>query len=51
MTDTRAVSPPSSAVRDRRGVRIALLSAATAILLLGATVACVYGYAAIAHVR
>jgi hypothetical protein len=33
------------------GFRIALLSAATAILLIGATTAGVYGYAAIAFLR
>lgn len=52
MTDMRAAVPlTSSAVRDRRGFRIALLSVATAILLIGATTAGVYGYAAIAHLR
>jgi hypothetical protein len=50
MTDTRAVSPPTPVARDRRGFRIALLSAAAAILLLGAAVAGDDGYAAIAHV-
>lgn len=51
MTDLRAPSAPSSVVRDRRGFRVTLLSAAAAILLLGATAAAVYGYAAIAHLR
>jgi hypothetical protein len=49
MADTRtaATTPPS--FRDRRGLRIALLSAAAAILLLGATAASVYGYVIIAR--
>jgi hypothetical protein len=55
MTDTRAAaspaSPASRMARDRRGFRITLLSAAAAILLLGATTAGVYGYAAIAFLR
>jgi hypothetical protein len=47
MADTRtaATAPPS--VRDRRGLRITLLSVAAAILLLGATAASVYGYVAV----
>jgi hypothetical protein len=49
MTDTRAASSTPPPVRYRPGLRIALLSMATAILLAGAAAACVYGYAAIAH--
>jgi hypothetical protein len=45
--DTWAESAPRT--RDRRGLRIALLSAAAAILLLGATAASVYGYVTIAR--
>jgi len=44
-------SPASGVARDRRGFRIALLSAAAAILLIGATTAGVYGYAAMAFLR
>ncbi len=52
MTELRAAAPPApSVVRDRRGFRIALLSVATAILLIGATTAGIYGYAALAHLR
>lgn len=36
-------------IRVRRGLRITLLSLAAAILLLGATAACVYGYITIRH--
>jgi len=36
-------------VRSRRGLRVALLSLATAILLLGAAVAAVFGYHAITN--
>jgi hypothetical protein len=49
MADTRSAAPapaPPSA-RDRRGLRITLLSAAAAILLIGVTAAGVYGYVAI----
>jgi hypothetical protein len=49
MADTRVAATTPPPVRDRRGLRIALLSAAAAILLLGATVACVYGYVIIAR--
>jgi hypothetical protein len=51
MADTRSAvtNPPS--VRDRRAFRIALLSLAAAILLLGATAAAVYGYDAITQLR
>jgi hypothetical protein len=51
MADTRSavIAPPP--VRDRRGLRITLLSVAAAILLLGATAAAVYGYVAITHLR
>jgi hypothetical protein len=52
MTEMHTAAPPDSpVVRDRRGFRIALLSVATAILLIGAAAAGVYGYAAIAHLR
>ena len=56
MTDTRSAAtaprstrggPPSA--RDRRGLRITLLSLAVTILLLGAAAASVYGYVAISH--
>ena len=48
MTDTRShFGAVPASVRDRRGLRIALLSLATAILLLGAAAAGVYGYVAI----
>ena len=47
MADTRSAVPAPQSVRDRRGLRITLLSAAAAILLLGATAAGVYGYVAI----
>jgi hypothetical protein len=51
MVDTRkpAKAPPSTG--DRRGLRIALLSIAVAILLLGAAAASLYGYAAVIHRR
>ena len=51
MVDTRSAvtNPPS--VRDRRAFRIALLSLAAAILLLGALAAGAYGYDAITHLR
>ncbi len=38
-------------VRVRRGLRIALLSLATAIVLLGAAAATAYGYLAISNAR
>ena len=49
MADMRAAATIPPPVRDRRGLRIALLSAAAAILLLGATAASVYGYVTIAR--
>jgi hypothetical protein len=42
-----STAPPSA--RGRRGLRIALLSLAVTILLLGAATAGAYGYAAINH--
>jgi hypothetical protein len=58
MTEMRAGTSPASptstaapAARDRRGFRIALLSVAATIVLIGATTAGVYGYAAIAFLR
>jgi hypothetical protein len=46
MADTRDMGGP---IGGRRGLRITLLSLATAILLLGAVAAGVYGYLAISH--
>jgi hypothetical protein len=47
MADTRTATAAPPSVRDRRALRIALLSAAATILLLGAAVAGVYGYVAV----
>jgi hypothetical protein len=47
MADTRSAAPAPPSVRGRRGLRVTLLSAAAAILLLGVTAAGVYGYVAI----
>jgi hypothetical protein len=44
--DTRSAAKAPPSTRDRPGLRITLLSLAVAILLLGAAVASVYGYAA-----
>ena len=47
MVDTRSTATAPPSVAGRRGLRITLLSAAAAILLLGATAAGVYGYVAV----
>jgi hypothetical protein len=47
MADTRVAEKAPPSARDRRGLRITLLSVAVAILLLGAAAAAVYGYAAL----
>ena len=49
MTDTRAPSSGPPSVRERPGLRLALLSAASMILLLGALAAGAYGYVAVVH--
>ena len=49
MADTRSAATASRSTRDRRGLRITLLSLAVTILLLGAATASAYGYAAISH--
>jgi hypothetical protein len=47
MADTGPATTAPPSVRDRPGLRITLLSAAAAILLLGATAAGAYGYVAV----
>jgi hypothetical protein len=49
MTDTRAPSRRPGSVRERPGLRLALLSAAVTILMLGVAAAGVYGYVAVVH--
>jgi hypothetical protein len=51
MVDTRKPAQAPPATRDRRGLRITLLSIAVAILLLGTAAAGVYGCAAVIHLR
>jgi len=51
MVDTRKPAKAPSFTRDRRGLRIALLSVAVAILLLGTVAAGLYGCAAVIHLR
>jgi hypothetical protein len=51
MVDTRKPAKTPPAARDRRGLRIALLSIAVAILLLGTVAAGLYGCAAVIHLR
>ena len=42
-------APAAAGIRKRRRLRIALLTAAAAILVLGAVAAAVFGYAALAR--
>jgi hypothetical protein len=51
MVDTRKPAQAPPATRNRRGLRITLLSIAVAILLLGTAAASVYGCAAVIHLR
>jgi hypothetical protein len=46
MADRRGAATASPSIRDRRGLRVALLSLAAAIVLLGAAAAGMYGYLA-----
>jgi hypothetical protein len=49
MAGTRSEATVAPSIRDRRGLRITLLSLAAAILLLGAAAAGAYGYIEISH--